>query len=215
MDHKCIRCNYETNNRSLFVKHLQRKTICKPINGNISLENVKTQYITVSDNTNINPFGSENISYICNKFIIKCMKNGYDGLIDYLRLRHFDPKHPENHNIVDDGEFLTILSVKEYLQPHYIFKMEPYKDTDYVWVSYKKKQAISHYIISSIEIVFVEFINNNKLDKKLIKDFVESIICPLNWTSKMEDYLETELTYTGEDQEDMFIEKISKFIETI
>lgn len=45
MKYDCPRCNYETDKLFTFVKHLERRTICDPINGDISLDNLKEQYI--------------------------------------------------------------------------------------------------------------------------------------------------------------------------
>jgi hypothetical protein len=43
--YNCPRCNYETDNSFLFVQHLERKTLCKAVNGDISLNELKTKYI--------------------------------------------------------------------------------------------------------------------------------------------------------------------------
>tara|TARA_Y100000590_G_scaffold462125_1_gene625422 strand:- start:1926 stop:2870 length:945 start_codon:yes stop_codon:yes gene_type:complete len=42
--YKCERCNYTTNQRSHFIKHLNRKYICKTENKNISIEEIKKKY---------------------------------------------------------------------------------------------------------------------------------------------------------------------------
>jgi hypothetical protein len=43
--YECPRCGYETEKLFPFVKHLERKIICDPIKGDISLDDLKAQYI--------------------------------------------------------------------------------------------------------------------------------------------------------------------------
>ena len=40
----CIRCTYETHNKTLFTRHLNRKFICKPILSDVSIKEIKEQY---------------------------------------------------------------------------------------------------------------------------------------------------------------------------
>ena len=42
--YSCDRCGYTTNLRSNFKKHLERKTLCKPIKQTISIEKIKEKY---------------------------------------------------------------------------------------------------------------------------------------------------------------------------
>jgi hypothetical protein len=45
MKYECIRCDYATDKLFLFVQHLERKKLCDPIKGDISLDDLKEQYI--------------------------------------------------------------------------------------------------------------------------------------------------------------------------
>jgi hypothetical protein len=47
----------------------------------------------------INAFGHENIDYINDKTIIKCIERVYKSIPALIEKVHFDPEHPENHNI--------------------------------------------------------------------------------------------------------------------
>ena len=40
----CIRCTYETHNKTLFTRHLNRKFICKSILSDVSIKEIKEQY---------------------------------------------------------------------------------------------------------------------------------------------------------------------------
>ena len=47
----------------------------------------------------INAFGQENVDYLDNKTIIACIDRVYKSIPALIEKLHFDPDHPENHNI--------------------------------------------------------------------------------------------------------------------
>lgn len=47
----------------------------------------------------INCFGNENLDYITDKVILHCMNKVYGSIPLLIEKIHFDPEHPENHNI--------------------------------------------------------------------------------------------------------------------
>ena len=70
--------------------------------------NIETQQnITI----NINAFGNENTDYIDNKSILACIGRVYKSIPSLLEKIHFDPKHPENHNIKITNKKLPYASV--------------------------------------------------------------------------------------------------------
>ena len=44
VEYLCHRCGYNTNKKSNIIQHLNRKNICKPILGDISIEEIKKHY---------------------------------------------------------------------------------------------------------------------------------------------------------------------------
>ena len=44
VEYLCHRCGYNTNKKSNIIQHLNRKKICKPILGDISIEDIKKYY---------------------------------------------------------------------------------------------------------------------------------------------------------------------------
>jgi hypothetical protein len=62
---------------------------------------VTNNYKTINNITNvtINAFGKEKIDYITDEKKIKYCKESYDSFKKYLNDVHFNPDHPENHNI--------------------------------------------------------------------------------------------------------------------
>ena len=69
---------------------------------------VKTNNVT---NININAFGNENTDYIDEKVILSCIDRVYKSIPSLLAKIHFDPKHPENHNIKITNKKLPYASV--------------------------------------------------------------------------------------------------------
>jgi hypothetical protein len=68
---------------------------------------------TTNNNTiiNINPFGNENLDHITKKKIITCLKEVYKSIPSLVEQIHFDPKHPENHNVKITNKKLPYASV--------------------------------------------------------------------------------------------------------
>ena len=52
-----------------------------------------------NNNVTINNFGSENIDYITAKVFYKLLNTPYNAIPKLIELKHFNPKHPENHNV--------------------------------------------------------------------------------------------------------------------
>jgi hypothetical protein len=66
---------------------------------NINTQNNIEKQNNVNNNIIINCFGRENLEYITDKVIIHCMQHIYGSLPLLIEKIHFDPDHPENHNI--------------------------------------------------------------------------------------------------------------------
>jgi hypothetical protein len=63
--------------------------------------NIETQQNNQTTNNNIiiNCFGNENLDYITDKVILHCMNKIYGSIPLLIEKIHFDPDHPENHNV--------------------------------------------------------------------------------------------------------------------
>ena len=76
-------------------------------NNTTNNNNIETQNITI----NINAFGNENTDYLDDKAILACIGRVYKSIPSLLEKIHFDPKHPENHNIKITNKKLPYASV--------------------------------------------------------------------------------------------------------
>ena len=59
-----------------------------------------TNYI---QNIVINKHGDEDMSYLTDNQKMLNLSKGFNSVVDYLKKKHFDPKHPENSNIFRDS----------------------------------------------------------------------------------------------------------------
>jgi hypothetical protein len=74
---------------------------------NNNTTNIETQNINII----INSFGKENIDYIDNKSFLASLSKVYKSIPSLLEKIHFDPNHPENHNIKITNKKLPYASV--------------------------------------------------------------------------------------------------------
>jgi hypothetical protein len=74
-------------------------------------QNISNHIGTQNINININAFGNETTDYIDNKAILACIGRVYKSIPYLLEKLHFDPKHPENHNIKITNKKLPYASI--------------------------------------------------------------------------------------------------------
>jgi hypothetical protein len=79
-----------------------------------TVNNNKTKIGNQTNNNitiNINAFGRENTEHIDDKAILSCIGRVYKSIPALLEKIHFDPEHPENHNIKITNKKLPYASV--------------------------------------------------------------------------------------------------------
>ena len=92
----------------LLDKHAGTGTTGSGTTNNTNSHNIETQQNII---ININAFGNENTDYIDEKAILSCIGLVYKSIPSLLEKIHFDPKHPENHNIKITNKKLPYASV--------------------------------------------------------------------------------------------------------
>lgn len=193
--HKCKFCEkdfssyknkwrHEKNNCPM-NKLVESKNICQEIDilkQKISnLENQKMNVNTKinSDNTIIvNNFGSENLDYISNNMMKKLLKQGPKSIPYLIKQIHFNPDHPENHNIRIKNKKLKYAEVKE----------------DNKW-KYKHKKAVLDDLVDFGYVTLEEFKENNEteMDDLLVKGFKRLMTSYVSNKEKIIDQVELEV----------------------
>ena len=60
---------------------------------------INNNFNKIETNIQINSFGNENFDYINEKVFVKLLSTPLSAIPKLIELKHFHPKHPENHNI--------------------------------------------------------------------------------------------------------------------
>ncbi len=91
----------ELRERNDELKNMIEKLINSKLNvnnGTINNNSAKRD-INTTNNIQINNYGSENIDYITDKVFKKLLQKPISAITRLIELKHFHPKHPENHNV--------------------------------------------------------------------------------------------------------------------
>jgi hypothetical protein len=100
-------------------------------------------------NTIVNPnnYGYENLDYITDEQLVDMISKRGDGVIKMILLKHFNKLHPENHNVLINGDKCNV------------YKNDKWKKID------RDALVTDLYYdgINSIDVIYEEAIDNNKL----------------------------------------------------
>jgi hypothetical protein len=111
---------------------------------NNNTNNIETQNVNI---ININAFGKENTDYIDDKAILACISKVYKSIPTLLEKIHFDPKHPENHNIKITNKKLPYASVMGNNQK---------------WKTVDRKNAIETMVLNGYNILDEKYAENKE-----------------------------------------------------
>jgi hypothetical protein len=90
----------EKENLELHKKNLELTKKVEDLEKSKITTNIGTQIVeNQQNNIIINCFGNENLDYITDKVILHCMEKIYGSIPLLIEKIHFDPEHPENHNV--------------------------------------------------------------------------------------------------------------------
>jgi hypothetical protein len=117
--------------------------------------NIETQNNNIT--ININAFGNENTDYIDDKVILQCIDRVYKSIPDLIQKIHFDPQHPENHNIKITNKKLPYASVM---------------GTNQKWKTIARKEAIDKMVNNGYFILDEKYeVNKGNFDPRKQKNF--------------------------------------------
>ena len=103
---ECDKCNKVFKHKSTMYSHRKKCEGKKHVNvlNNNTINNIDTQNnLNVDkmnvDNVKVVKFGNEDISYISDDLFQSILGHGYKSVEEFVDHTHFNPDHPENHNI--------------------------------------------------------------------------------------------------------------------
>jgi len=116
----------------------------------------KCQMNKITGNSIVNPnnYGYENLDYITDEQLVEMISKRGDGVIRMILLKHFNKLHPENHNVIINGDKCNV------------YKNDKWKKID------RDALVTDLYYdgINSIDVIYEEAIENNKSLKVKDKD---------------------------------------------
>ena len=169
------------------VETLIEKTNGSTTNNNIqTLNNIETQNVIV-----VNSFGNENTEYLTDQNITGLIKNNgpVTCIPKIIERIHFDPHHPENHNIkvtnvknnyakiIKDNKWVTTnkkKAIDSMIETSYVLLEEKYQDN---------KDSISEFRQERFEDFQNKYTQEDKCTMKIIKDEVDLTL--INGTEKI------------------------------
>lgn len=131
--------------------------------------NIETQHNTNIENQNvtinINAFGNENMEYLSESVIKKCIEKIYNSIPVFVEKLHFHPQHPENHNV----------KIKNQRQPYIKILTEDNK-----WKLANKNDTIESLMDKSYNILESSYEDNKKefseFKQRRFEEFQEKFI---------------------------------------
>jgi hypothetical protein len=85
--------------KDILIQQLQAELEMYKQKGNPTIINNNNNGTIINITINKNNFGSEDTSYITDDFVKYCIENPSRGIAQLIETIHYNPEHPENHNI--------------------------------------------------------------------------------------------------------------------
>lgn len=181
----CLQCNKLFSSKRTLLNHV--RNYCKTTgesgtiinNNNTTNNNMNTAntYIDTQQNMNVDgdvklvKFGDENLSYISDDLFKSILGRGFKSIEELVDHSHFNPDHPENHNIYISNiqsDFVIIYDGKKWNidKKEDIFEDIIYAKSDFLCMKFKELMSK----MNEVDIKkFEKFINERDEDKTMNK----------------------------------------------
>lgn len=189
---ECSKCNKKFNNRVTRYTHEKKcnnkelvlyNNKCNNIitNNNNNITNNIINNITNNINITINNIGNENFDYFIEhpdftSFMTNCIQNKVNGICNLIAKKHFDPEHPENHNIRKLNKKDSFLEIYD----------------DNTWSTKNYRDGLD-YITIPLENTFIIFMEkiveeNHVIKENIFTHFMKEAGTILGWDLSVGDY---------------------------
>jgi len=160
----------------------------KPSSQHIEKQHIENQTTTTNSNNHnihihINAFGNENTDYIDNNTFVSSIERVYKSIPAILEKIHFDPNHPENHNIKITNKKLPFADVmgnnKKWKTVNKKDAIESMMNNGYYLLDEKydeTKEDISRFKQTCFEVFQEKYQSDDRNVKKQIKTEVELMV---------------------------------------
>jgi len=99
----CIKCGKTYKHKQSLARHKRTCNFTSSSN-NLQQNNIQNTNNILNNNVNVDnmkvvKFGNENLSYMTDDLYKQIMGRGFSAISEFIEYSHFNPKHPENHNV--------------------------------------------------------------------------------------------------------------------
>jgi hypothetical protein len=123
-----------------------KNPIITNVNITNNINNTNNINQTMINTNNPNNYGYENLDYITDEQLVEMISKRGDGVIKMILLKHFNKLHPENHNVIINGDKCTV-----------------YKNDKWKKINRDALVTDLYYDgINSIDVIYEEAVDNNK-----------------------------------------------------
>jgi uncharacterized C2H2 Zn-finger protein len=175
------------------IKILRAKTQSQENNCINNTHNINNGTV-INQHVQINGLGRENIRYITQdpkfcEFMTACIKGKMNGLMDYMVRKHFDPKHPENHNVRKLNKKEDFMEVYDGMKWRTQYSDEILED-------------VFHHMQTDFANFVDEALTEDGVIKKVwLDNFMDKVGAPLEWDLYSEAGYEYDKEMTDEQKE--------------
>ena len=154
---------------------LSKKGATTTNNNNNSTTNMTNSHNTIHNTININNYGNENTDYLKGDYLNNLLQGAFTAIPKLIENIHFNPKHPENHNIKITNKKEPYIKVRKNDK----WELQDKKETLETLVDDKYYLLEDHYgevgengsrISGETKRVMEKFIDKYSDDKELQKD---------------------------------------------
>jgi hypothetical protein len=104
-------------------KKIEEHKTCLTTNNTTNINNVSNNVnINNSRNIIINNYGEENIKHLTNEYFVNILQGAFMAVPNLIKQIHFDPNHPENHNIKISNKKEPYVKIMKDNKWHYVDK---------------------------------------------------------------------------------------------
>jgi transcriptional regulator with PAS, ATPase and Fis domain len=155
--YNCIRCSFQTNKKSIIIKHLEKKNKCKKKVGTYFLPNELIYELC------LNPINNEYNEFQCKN----CLKN---YISKYNLNRHSKNCNKDKSNLLVKYKLFTYIDIKKYINDFYNLTILKYFEENKIYNSFKKPWNLSHIDLLTKKLLYISNDKYSDLLRKILEN---------------------------------------------
>ena len=157
--YNCIRCSFQTNKKSIIIKHLEKKNKCKK---NLSIYFLPDDLIY---DICLNPINNEYTNFQCKN----CLKN-YVSKYNLNRHSKNCISKDKKNNLLIKYKLFSYLDIKKYLNDFYNLTILKYFEENKIYNSFKKPWNLNHIDLLTKKLLYISNDKYSDLLRKILEN---------------------------------------------